>query len=104
MMPMDDDEAGDSSDDGELEDLPSDEEEFEYEEVEIDPEDAELMERMREDRLNENGEGGGRRTLADMIMDKIEAAGGDREVGTGTEDGDGLVHGMNPKIVEVYTK
>lgn len=103
IMPDDDDDdaAGGAamSDDGDLGAAPSDEEEFEYEEIEVDPEEAELLERMRADRVQEQG---GRRTLADLIMDKIEAAGG--AGGDEAAEDDGMVGGMNPKIVEVYTK
>lgn len=97
-----------SDDDGELPDGGDSEEEFEYEEVEVDPEDAELLERMRADRMGATEDGGGRRTLADLIMDKIEAAGAgqatDGAAGSSGPDENGMVHGMNPKIVEVYTK
>lgn len=100
IMPEDDEgeQGGMASDDGELEDDEG-EEEFEYEDVEVDPEEAELLERMRADRVEEEG---GRRTLADLIMDKIEAAGGNGD--EGEKEDDGMVMGMNPKIVEVYTK
>ncbi|CAO1620847.1 unnamed protein product [Parajaminaea phylloscopi] len=122
MMPDDDDDDDDDAamggrtramsddDDGELDEAAASEEEFEYEEVEVDAEEAELLERMRADRMGADGQGdgaGGRRTLADLIMDKIEAAGassGDGAAADGAPDEDGMVHGMNPKIVEVYTK
>lgn len=99
--------GGMSDDDGELANAPSDEEEFEYEEVEVDPEDEALLERMRQDRLESAGDQGGRRTLADLIMDKIDAAGSGgldgQPQGADGEEG-GMINGMNPKIVEVYTK
>lgn len=111
IMPDDDDEDGGvaggydmSDDDGELGDAASDEEEYEYEEVEVDPEDAALIERMRSDRLEADGP---RATLADMIMQKIRDAGGDETTSgpaRGQPDEDGMINGMNPKIVEVYTK
>ncbi|CAO1620383.1 unnamed protein product [Sympodiomycopsis kandeliae] len=105
----DDDEAGDGmADDGELSDdlggMDDDEEQLEYEEIEMDPEDAALMERMRQERMQESGQEGGRRTLADLIMDKIEAAGGDSRNAEDDQEDDGMIGGMNPKIVEVYTK
>lgn len=99
--------VGTSNDDGELADAPSDEEEFEYEEVEVDPEDEALLERMRQDRLESAGDQGGRRTLADLIMDKIDAAGSgglDGQPQGADGEGAGMINGMNPKIVEVYTK
>ncbi|MCO5583779.1 hypothetical protein L7F22_037693 [Adiantum nelumboides] len=54
--------------------LRSDEEEVEeeYEELEIDPEDEELMKRFEG---GEAGERRGNKTLADIIMEKIDAAG-----------------------------
>jgi essential nuclear protein 1 len=98
---------------GEDVELHSDEEEgdAQYEELEIDPQDAELMARFGQDEEGEERRGGNR-TLADMIMEKIEAA----ERKTAIEDGihektarrmDGSVPmppGINPKVIEVYTK
>lgn len=98
--------AGDmSEDDGDL-DVLSDEEQFEYEEVKVDQEEAELLERMRADRMEADGaKGAGRKTLADLIVNKIEAiAASSSPVNADDQEDDGMVHGMNPKIVEVYTK
>lgn len=98
-----DDEDDEDDDDGELSvDDVGDDEDVEYEEIEVDPEDMALMDRMRQERMEETGQSGGRRTLADLIMDKIEAAGGDNAADE--EEDDGMIGGMNPKIVEVYTK
>lgn len=99
-MPDDEDDEG-IMDDAGLGDDDDDDEEVEYEEIEMDPEDMALMDRMRQERIQESG---GRRTLADIIMDKIEAAGGDDPKSAQDEEDDGMIGGMNPKIVQVYTK
>jgi essential nuclear protein 1 len=97
-------------DDGEL---ASDEElgnAEEYEELEIDPQDAEMMARYGEDDQAEASRGN--RTLADMIMEKIEAAENMNSNGAGiheraprqVEGGMPMPPGINPKVIEVYTK
>lgn len=118
-MPEDSDQEGDAED-GEL---ASDEEQGfgdddieEYEELEIDPADRELLERFgaaaEQGDEEEMGDAPvrrrGNRTLADMIMDKIDAA----EAGAGAADtGDEprtnemrMPPGINPKVIEVYSK
>jgi len=112
-----DDEDGDmEQDDGELSDNDQYPEE-EYEEIEIDEKDRELLERFRE-REDEDGmdgamgEGEGRRlygnrTLADLIMDKIDSAGDEKDSTKMREErGEGMrmPPGINPKVIEVYTK
>lgn len=104
-MPADED--GEDDDDGELSDADEaddDDDDVEYEEIEMDPEDMALMDRMRQERLAESGQEGGRRTLADIIMEKIEAAGNGTSAKDDASEDDGMIGGMNPKIVEVYTK
>lgn len=111
-MPADDD---DSDSDGSMQDtgeLGSDEEDGdveEYEELDIDPEDAALMERFG----NEDEGVGGTRNLADLIMAKIEAAEKQgasahtiHEKGPRQLDGAEMPMppGINPKVIEVYTK
>ncbi|UZJ51181.1 hypothetical protein CBS101457_000501 [Exobasidium rhododendri] len=107
MTLIDSDDESAETDDGEL---GSEEEEGdvdEYEELEIDPQDAELMARYGQEDDGEDRKGGNR-TLADMIMEKIEAA--ERNTaGDGTLprrlDGDvPMPPGINPKVIEVYTK
>lgn len=106
----DDEDASSEMNGGELR---SDEEEGnveEYKELEIDPQDAALMARFDQ---SDQAEGSrGNRTLADMIMEKIEAAerlngGGDgiHEKAPRRIDGDmPMPPGINPKVIEVYTK
>ncbi|MCO5596158.1 hypothetical protein L7F22_050218 [Adiantum nelumboides] len=86
-----------------------------YEELEIDPEDAKWMDKFAEndqDNGRPSASGGGNKTLADLIMEKIEAAerqnaqGGIHEkAARGAEGGDmPMPPGINPKVIEVYTK
>ena len=110
LADSDDDEEGGEVDEGELR---SDEEEGdveEYEELAIDPQDAELMAQYAQD--DEGGDRRGNRTLADMIMEKIEAAERQTAGGNGiheraprdVEGGMPMPPGINPKVIEVYTK
>ncbi|KAI8338427.1 Bystin-domain-containing protein [Chlamydoabsidia padenii] len=72
-----------------------------YEELEIDEEDADVLNKFLPSAPKE------RRTLADMIMDKInEKNAADERKATGVVDDDdsSLSPAMNPKVVEVYTK
>lgn len=108
----DDDDDGSGMDDGELDSDVDDKEAPEaFEELEIDPEDAELMNKFG--RQDDEGAMGpsGNKTLADLIMEKIEAA--ERQAANGTIrqkdarriDGDmPMPPGINPKVIEVYTK
>lgn len=99
---------GGEEDDGELR---SDEEEVEeeYEELEIDPEDEELMKRFEG---GEAGERRGNKTLADIIMEKIDAAGSSGATKEGIHEREPrkvegampMPPGINPKVIEVYTK
>jgi essential nuclear protein 1 len=86
-----------------------------YEELEIDPEDAKWMDKFAENDQDDgrpSASGGGNKTLADLIMEKIEAAerqnaqGGIHEkAARGAEGGDmPMPPGINPKVIEVYTK
>lgn len=105
----DEEDAGSGMDDGELR---SDEEDGnieEYEELEIDPRDAELMAKYEQ---KDDGPRG-TRNLADLIMAKIEEAERAKESGDGIHeraprriDGSAMPMppGINPKVIEVYTK
>ncbi|ORZ21091.1 Bystin-domain-containing protein [Absidia repens] len=72
----------------------------EYEELEIDEEDAGVLDKFMPSAPKE------RRTLADIIMDKInEKNAADKRKATGDEDEEyTLSPALNPKVVEVYTK
>ncbi|PWN37491.1 Bystin-domain-containing protein [Meira miltonrushii] len=105
-------------DDGELDSNMGDEGEQgeeAYEELEIDPEDAKWIDKFAENDDETGRPGapaGGNKTLADLIMEKIEAAerqnaqGGIHEkAARGAEGGDmPMPPGINPKVIEVYTK
>lgn len=104
--------GGVGKEDGEL---GSDEEdvEEEYEELEIDPEDEELMRRFETGNEGEAAARRGNKTLADIIMEKIDAS---AEAANGQGNGihereprkvEGAMPmppGINPKVIEVYTK
>ncbi|CAO3587758.1 unnamed protein product [Absidia cylindrospora] len=72
----------------------------EYEELEIDEEDAGVLDKFMPSAPKE------RRTLADIIMDKInEKNAADERKATGGDDEENtLSPALNPKVVEVYTK
>lgn len=110
LSDSDEEDAEGELDDGEL---GSDEEEGdveEYEELDVDPQDAELMAKFGQD--DEGQERRGNRTLADMIMEKIEAAeranagaDGIHERAPRSVEGEmPMPPGINPKVIEVYTK
>ncbi|KAI8092612.1 Bystin-domain-containing protein [Halteromyces radiatus] len=70
-----------------------------YEELEIDEEDADVLNKFLPSAPKE------RRTLADMIMEKInEKNAADERKATGEDDDNTLSPSVNPKVVEVYTK
>ncbi|ORZ15779.1 Bystin-domain-containing protein [Absidia repens] len=71
-----------------------------YEELEIDEEDAGVLDKFLPSAPKE------RRTLADIIMDKINEknAADERKMGGVEEEENTLSPAMNPKVVEVYTK
>lgn len=104
---------GMEKDDGELSENDQYPEE-EYEEIEIDEKDRELLERFgnnQDDDQDDEMTGGrrlyGNKTLADLIMDKIDSAGDQKEeLRQREERGEGMrmPPGINPKVIEVYTK
>ncbi|CAD6901613.1 hypothetical protein CF336_g6488 [Tilletia laevis] len=117
--------ADDHEDDDDDDDFPEDagEDEEVYEELEIDPSDTQLLARLGaaaadHDDEHDLGAGGARRggsSLADMIMAKIEEAdkisgGGKVTFKAGSLDEPGeqkerpMPPGINPKVIEVYTK
>lgn len=111
----DEDDMGGEADEGELRSDEEDGDMEEYEELEINPQDAELMARYGQG--DDEDEGGddqrrGNRTLADMIMEKIEAAermnvGADgihERAPRRVERDMPMPPGINPKVIEVYTK
>ncbi|CAO3611571.1 unnamed protein product [Cunninghamella blakesleeana] len=71
-----------------------------YEEIEIEEEDAGVLEKFLPSAPKE------RRTLADIIMEKIneKQANGDQVINEEAEDDNTLSPYMNPKVVEVYKK
>ncbi|KAK0568461.1 snoRNA-binding rRNA-processing protein [Tilletia horrida] len=123
QVDSDQDDAADLDDDDD-EDFPDHNDEEVYEELEIDPTDSHLLARLgaggdddEEDGMGGTGPagpfGGRRGNLADMIMAKIAEA--DEAGGTVTfkqgslDEGDEpqqrpMPPGINPKVIEVYTK
>ena len=100
----DEDEGGEEAEDGRrdafYEDDDDDDEiteaDGEYEDVEISPEEAAALEAFMEPKS------GKERTLADMIMEKIqeqEQGGGRAERG---DDGEVVPEGLDPRVVEIY--
>lgn len=113
MNELDDEDADDNDEVASLgsEDEADDFNELDYEQLDILPEDQELLERHddEEERALADDDAGRPRTktLADMILAKIEAAeaSGDGRMADDTMDESRMMPpGINPKIVEVYTK
>ncbi|KAB5595323.1 hypothetical protein CTheo_1195 [Ceratobasidium theobromae] len=96
--------TGDSDEDEDENEYPDEQ----YEELEIDPEDMNMLDTLMPSNVET------RRTLADMIMEKLNAVGATTEadnkkvrISAKANDGAGPpdpAEGLNPKVVEVYTK
>ncbi|RUS35552.1 Bystin-domain-containing protein [Jimgerdemannia flammicorona] len=84
------------------EEFDDDEDDFgDYEELEVDEADAEILSKFLPSAPRE------RKTLADLIMEKINlqnVSGGDGTQKDDVLDDTPIPPGMNPKVVEVYTK
>lgn len=102
------------ADEGELDSDEEEREELEYDDdaygqLEIDPEDAALMNKFGNEEGNNVGPNGNK-TLADIIMEKIEAAERQQQRAAGGLQATGdrgempMPPGINPKVIEVYTK
>ncbi|KAF7726322.1 hypothetical protein EC973_008902 [Apophysomyces ossiformis] len=70
----------------------------EYEELELEDEDADVLNKFLPNAPKE------RRTLADIIMEKINEKNEADERKNSGDDDQGLMPSVNPKVVEVYTK